>query len=318
MLNSSLKRRACGLALSLAALLSGGWASAKQCPPPTPIPTPAELTAAAQQAEDRGFLWTAERDGKTSYLYGTLHVGKLAWAAPGPRTVQALRESRVLAMELDVGNPQIQQALLSKIQKPGPTSLDPMLQQRMQDAAEQLCVDWNALSTQRPEFQMTSLVVALVRYEGLDAGFGTEVVLAGMAPHLRLPVRGLETVDEQVNALSLDSPSELAEWLNANLLALSNGQARRLTRELARTWSERDLQRLESYPDWCECMDTELDRMVAERLLDRRNHPMAERIDKLHAQEGPAFVAVGSLHMVGPNGLPALLKARGFTVKQVF
>ena len=49
-----------------------------------------------------------------------------------------------------------------------------------------------------------------------------------------------------------------------------------------------------------------------------RNRTLADRMDALHAQDGPAFVAVGSLHMVGAEGLPALLKARGFTVKRVF
>ena len=29
------------------------------------------------------------------------------------------------------------------------------------------------------------------------------------------------------------------------------------------------------------------------------------------------FAAVGSLHMIGPNGLPALLRQRGYGVEQV-
>jgi len=37
----------------------------------------------------------------------------------------------------------------------------------------------------------------------------------------------------------------------------------------------------------------------------------------LHAQGKALFVAVGSLHMVGPLGLPVLLRARGFEVERV-
>ena len=54
------------------------------------------------------------------------------------------------------------------------------------------------------------------------------------------------------------------------------------------------------------------------RLLDERNGPMAERLDALHREgKGKLFAAVGTLHMIGPQGLPALLRERGFTVERV-
>ncbi len=45
------------------------------------------------------------------------------------------------------------------------------------------------------------------------------------------------------------------------------------------------------------------------RLLDERNPALAERIDALHAGRQAVFAAVGSLHMVGPNGLPGAPQA---------
>ena len=53
-------------------------------------------------------------------------------------------------------------------------------------------------------------------------------------------------------------------------------------------------------------------------LLRRRNQAWAEVIAKeLAAGEGVELVNVGALHMVGQDGLPALLKARGFQVTRV-
>ncbi|MFY9511657.1 MAG: TraB/GumN family protein, partial [Rubrivivax sp.] len=76
-----------------------GPAAAATCPPTPEPPTPAQLQAARQQ--DRGLLWKLQRDGRSSWLYGTLHVGKAEWMTPGPRVAAALAGSAVLALEID-------------------------------------------------------------------------------------------------------------------------------------------------------------------------------------------------------------------------
>ena len=48
-----------------------------------------------------------------------------------------------------------------------------------------------------------------------------------------------------------------------------------------------------------------------------RNTALAARIDALHAAGQRLLVAVGALHMSGPEALPRLLAARGFEVKPV-
>ena len=318
MLNRSFWHRALTVGFGLLTLWNAGLAQAEQCPPPPQIPTEAQAADAARAAQDRGFLWSVQRDGKTSYLYGTLHVGKLAWAMPGPRVAKALRASEVLAMELDVSDPRVQQQMAALVRSDGPSSLSAEAQAQLREAAKALCVDWDTLGPLRPEFQLTTLLMTLARYEDLDAGFGSEVALAAMAPHLGLPTRSLETGTEQVAALSAASSAELAEWVQTGVNDLRTDKARRQLRKLSRVWADSDIQRLERYPHWCECEGTAAERAVLDRVVKQRNVTLAERIDALIRQEGPAFVAVGALHMVGSHGLPALLKARGFTVKQVF
>ena len=317
-MNRSFWHRALTVGFGLLTLWNAGLAQAEQCPPPPQIPTEAQAADAARAAQDRGFLWSVQRDGKTSYLYGTLHVGKLAWAMPGQRVAKALRASQVLAMELDVSDPRVQQQMAALVRSDGPSSLSAEAQAQLREAAKALCVDWDTLGPLRPEFQLTTLLMTLARYEDLDAGFGSEVALAAVAPHLGLPTRSLETGTEQVAALSAASSAELAEWVQTGVNDLRTDKARRQLRKLSRVWADSDIQRLERYPHWCECEGTAAERAVLDRVVKQRNVTLAERIDALIRQEGPAFVAVGALHMVGSHGLPALLKARGFTVKQVF
>ena len=53
-------------------------------------------------------------------------------------------------------------------------------------------------------------------------------------------------------------------------------------------------------------------------LLKRRNELWAERlVSELAIGPKVELVNVGALHMLGDDGLPALLKARGYTVERI-
>lgn len=74
---------------------------------------------------------------------------------------------------------------------------------------------------------------------------------------------------------------------------------------------------MERYPEWCDCLNTLTEREAYSRLVDGRNPGLADAIDRLHAKVS-VFAAVGALHMVGAQGLPVLLQAKGFKVQRVF
>ena len=52
-------------------------------------------------------------------------------------------------------------------------------------------------------------------------------------------------------------------------------------------------------------------------MLDDRNPAMAARIDALHSGGQTVFAAVGSLHLFGPQALPALMAQRGYRVERI-
>jgi uncharacterized protein len=86
---------------------------------------------------------------------------------------------------------------------------------------------------------------------------------------------------------------------------------------LANAWAASDLRTLQTYEAWCDCVKTPVDRAALVRLLDDRNPGLADGIAALHASGKHVFAAVGSLHMIGPIGLPALMAKRGFSVERV-
>ena len=86
---------------------------------------------------------------------------------------------------------------------------------------------------------------------------------------------------------------------------------------MAAMWANGQLGELESYEKWCECVETDEDRRMMRRLLDERNPGLAKGIDEVHTSGKRVFAAVGSLHMIGRMGLPALLAERGYKVERV-
>ena len=57
--------------------------------------------------------------------------------------------------------------------------------------------------------------------------------------------------------------------------------------------------------------------VLYEVLLKRRNQAWASALEERMQGSGVDLVNVGALHLVGADGLPALLAARGFEVTRV-
>ncbi|MDE1947152.1 MAG: TraB/GumN family protein [Burkholderiales bacterium] len=302
------------LRAALAGALGGALDSAlaaPACPPPPAAPGPAQWREAARH--DRGFLWSIERDGRTSYLYGSLHVGRPQWQRPGPRVAAALAASDVLALELDPANPEVAQALASDAGARAP-EWPAALRERLARQVAAACLPEGALARMAPALQLMVLEVLQARWAGLDPAYAQESVLASAARAAGRPVRALETAALQKKALMADAdPGQAAQALDE----LADGSARRQIERMASVWEHGDYARLARYAQWCGCADTEAGRAALRALNDDRNPGLADGIEALAREGRRVFAAVGSLHMVGPRGLPALLAARGFTVRRI-
>ncbi len=294
------------------------------CPPQATAPTQSQMEAGMRQARDRGFLWRVTRDGRTSYLYGTIHAARFDWMFPGPRVSQALAESSVVALELDMLDPGIQQQVASSFSAHRGAALPEAemkkIRQRMQRQMREQCLapkQQAQLGRMSPEMQLATVVVMAGRRDGIDASYGIDNFLAGYARALGKPVLSLETPQGQLGLLSAPNGRDQLTLLDRGLSDLESGEARGLLLRIAQTWADGDQPQLESYEQWCGCVGTPAERAMLDRLLGGRNPAMADRVDALHRQGRPVFAAVGSLHMIGPAGLPALMALKGYRVERV-
>lgn len=312
--------------LALAATVAGLWglpavaaepAPRTDCPPVATQPTPEQLRNAIAQARDHGFLWRFERDGRAGYLYGTVHVGKLAWAVPGPTVSEALRASDTLALELDFSDPALARKVADSMAAPGADAppLPAALQARLDQLIRAACLP--QLGQQHPVMQALALTTLAARVDGLDPAYAQEFALTGFMGTLQRKIVSLETPELQMAALVPPDPAEARRLVQQMVEQLEADRTRGMVVRLADVWARGDLAQLERYEQWCECVETDEDRRQLQRLNDERNPGLAERIEALHQEGRRLFVAVGALHMTGPQALPRLLAQRGFTVVRV-
>ena len=306
--------------LALAAALGCCGALAQEAPdcPPMPQPPSAEqASAGVRDAQDHGFLWRVRQGGHVSYLYGTVHVAKREWMVPGPAVIAALAAIDTVALELDMLDPEVQRRLAQGIAAAPRTPLPETLRLRLAQQADAACLPPGALAGLGPELQIATLASLVGRRDGLDPAYGIDAVLAGWGHASGKTVVSLETPELQLAALQMANPAETLEFIDSSLAEIESGRAAPALRRIAKVWADADLETLTQYASWCDCLRTPAERATMARLLDERNPALARSIETLHRRGRHVFAAVGSLHMIGPLGLPALLARHGFEVERV-
>jgi uncharacterized protein YbaP (TraB family) len=146
----------------------------------------------------------------------------------------------------------------------------------------------------------------------LDAALYADAVKAGKK------VGGLETVAEQAGTFDAFTPDGQARLLDEALRELEAPGSAVTGAQLVEWYLAGDAAKLASAlaeP----AGDAALARKFETEVLVKRNHRMASRVDDLRrgAPAETLFVAVGAMHLVGPENLPQLLQARGYAISRV-
>jgi hypothetical protein len=283
---------------------------------------PATEQAPARVSEapaGRGLLYEVKSDAGTVYLFGTIHVGKPEFYPLDAKVNNAFAASSALYLEVNLSDASLVMNASTMATYPEGTSLDralsPSVKTKLYAALERYGLPREAAVRMKPWMLGQTLLLMEATRRGYDPAYASELHLLGLATAQRKEVRGLETLSEQFAIFdrmpesaqqsfleeivdALDSP-RMAMDLDALVTAWSHGDERELENELVRERAE----------------GTAFARDVLPRLVDDRNRTMAERIAGIVRSGKTTFVAVGALHLVGDNGLVALLRERGFTVR---
>jgi uncharacterized protein YbaP (TraB family) len=263
-------------------------------------------------------LWRVSVADTQVYLFGTIHAlaSDAGWRTPLYEHVLADAGTVWFETDLSSGDPDTLRLL---VQRYG-SDPDRPLSRRLAPA------DLNALSRQtdvrridhlRPWVAALMLSVQPTFARGASVEKGADLSATRTARGEAKQIRTFETLEDQVRMFaSLPEPSQM-RYLTDVIHERKGGRRLRPSApvSLEAAWRQGDLLRLGvRLVDEMKAKNPPL----YDALLRRRNLAWADQLSaEMAANPGVELVNVGALHLVGEDGLPALLAARGYRVERV-
>ncbi|MGA0607763.1 TraB/GumN family protein [Phenylobacterium sp. VNQ135] len=264
-------------------------------------------------------LWKISDANSEIYLFGTLHALSPAAKWRTPAYDAAYARADTVWFEADMGQLEPTR-IMGILQRYGVDPEKPLSQKLAPADVAVLArqADLSRIDHLRPWAAAMMLTMQPVTGRGatLEAGADLSMTRATLSGGKRL--RAFESLEDQARMFaSLPETSEvqyLTEVIRERAAPRNPLAALWPKPDLESAWLAGDLARLG--PGLVGEMKTE-NPAFYEALLKRRNQAWAGQLADAMAGSGVELVNVGALHLVGEDGLPALMTARGFTVTRV-
>jgi uncharacterized protein YbaP (TraB family) len=286
------------------------------------VPRAQSFGELARPNATRGLLWRVERvsatgSSETLYLAGSIHaLGRTAYPLASAFD-QAFEASATLVEELDpdqLAQPDTAADMLAKARLTQGTTLERLVSantyQRLVAFSDATGLPLAKLRELKPwaiAVTISSLVSARI---GLDPALGLDRHFFDRARARNAAFIGLETALGQIDRLDT-LPRAVQDHMLLEALRDPAAEARHLT-EMVAAWRHGDVGAIEAMvrQDFADA------REAYGSLLVERNRAWMPTLDRCLTGLR-CFVVVGAAHLVGPDGLVAMLAAKGYRVVQL-
>jgi uncharacterized protein YbaP (TraB family) len=274
----------------------------------------------AQGNDRRGFLWEVRKGKQVAWLLGTIHVGRPEFYPLPPSRLTQLQRADAIVLEADISDgaraiAATQKYALYPEGAPGlETRLTPELRQRVESVLSRNQLDLAPMMRMKP--WMLANVLAL--FEAAQAGYmpalSVESYLLRVAKTDSKPIFEFESIEQQFELFENAPWATQIAFLEEALKAVESRGARRELNRIVQAWETADRASLERLLAEMRAQSSVGSRFTVDTILLGRHPQMVRKIETMMA-DGKAYVfAVGALHLVGPQGLVELLRARGYTL----
>lgn len=314
-----------GIALAVM-LVAAASHSAQAAPPPKSAAKPVPVAAA--KAPPVPLLWKVSDKDSSLYLLGSFHM-LLPGDYPLSKDVDAaFAESGDVVFEIppaEMNSPtlgvRMGQAALRTDGKQLDATLPPETAKRLDawverntDALQKAGIPAQALQLFEPWFVGLTVGIVEMSKQGLDPKLGLDLHFSADALAAKKPTSGLETGDEQIAFLDGMGAAEQVQFLDETLQEAAEGSQE--VQRLHAAWRAGDADAL--WNDMAVEMRDEYPALY-QRINVARNDAWVPKLEqRLHdAHDGSTLVVVGSLHLLGSDGVVEKLRAKGYEVERI-
>jgi uncharacterized protein YbaP (TraB family) len=270
-------------------------------------------------AANRNFMWRATSPARGAvYLVGSVHLLTPEYYPLDPAFDEAFKSADLLVEELDMhemvaANSQME--MLTRGMLPAGQTLDKTLSAETMNAVVKKLADLGMPFEPMKQFKPWLLSLILQGFEwqkaGFDADLGLDKHFYDLAVGGGKQVQGLETLSFQLSRFD-EMPMEMQDHLLSETLKELETTKTSFTR-MADAWKSGDVNTIERLV----LKDLKEEPQIYDRLLIARNRTWLPKIEALFSRPKAAFVVVGAAHLVGPDGLLQMLKAKGYKIEQL-
>ncbi|WP_312327690.1 TraB/GumN family protein [Stenotrophomonas sp.] len=303
-----LKRLAAPLLLATGLLL-GTAASAAPATPPAASTAPVPL------------LWKVTGPGDSRlYLLGSFHLLRAEDYPLAADVDQAFAASKRVVFELspqDMQSPDLTRKMLQAAMRTDGSELkrdlDAATWTKLQKYAADNKLPLAQLQGMKPWFVGLTITLSQFTKMGLDPELGLDRHFMARAADAGKPTSGLEDIDTQVAVLSGMSLQEQQQMVAEALDQADQADAE--GRKLHDAWRRGDDKLL--WTSMAAEMRGEYPQLYKRINTDRNDAWVPKLEQQLKAGQGGTLVVVGTLHLLGEDGVVEKLRARGYQVERV-
>jgi uncharacterized protein YbaP (TraB family) len=274
-------------------------------------------TAQAKSIGGHPAMWkVADRD-TTIYLFGTFHLLPDGQNWRTPAFDKALAAAGELVLE--VPNLDDEAATQEVAARMGLAENLPPIAERVPEDKRAALAEMIAESgVPAPVFDrfktwMAALALVSVTFKrlGLQPNNGVELSISGPFKASGKPVKGLETLEQQLGFFETLSEESQRQFLVGVLE--SPEQTKKQFAEMLAAWSQGNVPGIaRTFDD-----ETQMSPELRQVLMAQRNARWADWIRNRMEQPGTVFIAVGAGHLAGRDSVETMLEAKGLKVERV-
>ena len=276
----------------------------------------AALLAPALSAHAEPAIWVVKGPHATVYLFGTIHALQKGDSWHSAKIDAAIQQSQTLWLEIpNVDDAASMQPLVLQLGMdqvhPLSTKLTPDQLAKLTKAANSVGLPGGEamFETFKPWLAALTLSLAPLMQAGYDPSTGVETELKPEFTNANKPVKGFETAEQQMHYFADMSDKVQIDFLSSELDDFDSAVDK--FKQMLAAWSAGDTDALDKFNN-AEFRDKYPD--LFQILVVKRNQGFSTQIQDLLKGDGVSFVAIGAGHLVGKDGVPAMLEKQGYKV----